>query len=361
MKKLISFIIVITILITIFCNSFAFSDTGSHWAKSYIEQLTGMGAIKGYTDGTFRPDKTITRAEFTAILLRALGSDAGQPETGKWYEYYIAEAQEKRYILEGEFDSVEENITRGEMARMIIRALDESFPEDMDKFTSLIADYKDIPAGFKDYVLKAYVKGIITGRPGGVFAYNDTATRAEATTMIVRLIDESKRIVPELPQPLIIDGKEVVTSHPEMIPHIKKGMEIMSKDGYYVVDYSSEYNQVDLTLYKSKEDSEVPAWERHSILRYHIYTERNPKYEPERIFYAYRVALEEPESEMARNMFVQIVKDLCPEMKVKAEAIVTKKIQDSNYQEQIYTEVNGKNIDLGVQAQYNQIGFGMSY
>jgi len=324
MKK-ISIILIISIILSLGTAALAqsqFADITSHWAKDYIEQLTGIGAIKGRGDGLFHPEDTITRAEFIAILLRSIGNDVGQPDSGKWYELIIKEAEDKGYIVAGEFDSVESNITRGEMARMITRALDESYPDNVDKYTSQIADYKDIPNEYKDYILKAFAKGIITGRPGGVFAYSDTATRAEASTMIVRLIDTDKRIIPELEKnedtndngsgnttdKLVIDGKEVVTSHPEIIPHIKKGMEIMSKQGYVTFKYYPDGNQVYFTLYANKEDSEGYIWEAKPILlRYYFYTERDHDYEPERIFYAYNLALEAPENKMARDMFLEIV------------------------------------------------------
>lgn len=50
-----------------------FSDVTGHWAVSYIGALTKAGYIKGYTDGTFRPDRPVTRAELAALLNRAAG------------------------------------------------------------------------------------------------------------------------------------------------------------------------------------------------------------------------------------------------------------------------------------------------
>ncbi len=48
----------------------AFSDTAGHWAKEYIADFARLGYLKGYEDGTFRPDEQITRAEFTAVINR---------------------------------------------------------------------------------------------------------------------------------------------------------------------------------------------------------------------------------------------------------------------------------------------------
>lgn len=51
----------------------SFSDITSHWAKDAIQSLTGAGIIGGYADGTFRPDKLLTRAELVTLLNRLIG------------------------------------------------------------------------------------------------------------------------------------------------------------------------------------------------------------------------------------------------------------------------------------------------
>jgi len=49
------------------------SDIEGHWAENDIRELVGIGAITGYLDGTYRPEGTITRAEFSSVLRGALG------------------------------------------------------------------------------------------------------------------------------------------------------------------------------------------------------------------------------------------------------------------------------------------------
>lgn len=48
-----------------------FSDIQGHWAEDCIHQLAGNNIIQGYPDGQFKPDKTLTRAEFSALLQAA--------------------------------------------------------------------------------------------------------------------------------------------------------------------------------------------------------------------------------------------------------------------------------------------------
>ncbi|HOK49994.1 MAG TPA: S-layer homology domain-containing protein, partial [Sedimentibacter sp.] len=49
-----------------------FSDIDGHWAKEWIEKAVNSGFVTGYEDGTFKPDRTITRAEFSTMLNKAI-------------------------------------------------------------------------------------------------------------------------------------------------------------------------------------------------------------------------------------------------------------------------------------------------
>lgn len=57
-----------------------FSDTDDHWAKSYIEFAESKGWVKGYDDGTFKPENEITRAEAVTIINRVLGLEINEEE-----------------------------------------------------------------------------------------------------------------------------------------------------------------------------------------------------------------------------------------------------------------------------------------
>ena len=72
-------------------------DINTHWAKSSINKLVALGAIKGYPDKTFRPDQTITRAEFASVLVEAFDLPANTQKVfndtkGHWAQVQIASA-----------------------------------------------------------------------------------------------------------------------------------------------------------------------------------------------------------------------------------------------------------------------------
>ena len=65
-----------------------FGDIDSHWAKQYIEKVFNAGWINGYSDKTFRPDNSITRAEFMVIMNRALGRETNLEDAKKYENYF---------------------------------------------------------------------------------------------------------------------------------------------------------------------------------------------------------------------------------------------------------------------------------
>lgn len=107
----------------------ALSDVADEY-KEVVELFTAAGIINGYTDGTFRGDKTITRAEFCKIICVMLGLDVeGAADAGfadaadHWAAKYINACAAKGYVEgkgEGKF-APDANIKRGEVATLINR------------------------------------------------------------------------------------------------------------------------------------------------------------------------------------------------------------------------------------------------
>jgi hypothetical protein len=369
-KKAAAFITALMIVFAPVLNVSAFSDTENNWAKEYIDKLSGMGAIYGKEDGLFHPGDTILRSEFTAILLRSLGNDVGQPDSGKWYTLYMQEAEDKGYVKAGEFQNVEQNITRLEIARMITRVLgkEQLAAELHGKHTGFKDDYT-VAMADKGYVIILKEYGVVNGTPEGYFLPDRSADRAEAAKMIVTFLEnrdidlsiEPNNYAKGEDDTLIVEGREVVTSHSEMIPHIRKAMEIMSQWGYTTYSNNVEGNQVVFKLYATKEDSEGMPWDVKPIILWCIFeTERSEYLPADRIFYPYSIILEMPENEMGREMFLDIVEDLCPEVRDDLKEIINKKLQNDNYEKIVSKKINGKYVDYGVQKQYKQIGFNMS-
>lgn len=208
MKRTISFMLIVIILSSFsvgFAQSptFKFSDIKStDWYINTVSKLVGLGGIDGYPDGTFKPNGSITRAEFTKILVSSLGFNNPTKTGNHWASGYITKAEEIKLIEKGELKNIDSAISRNEMAKMCANALDylkESHVDNREDYKYQIKDFDKIPKEYQDYVLKAYTKGIISGYPDGNFKGNQGLTRAEASTVVIRVLDADERKTPEKP------------------------------------------------------------------------------------------------------------------------------------------------------------------
>lgn len=77
-------------------------DINNHWAKANIERAVSLGFISGYPDGTFRPDKSVSRAEFVAILLASAKITAENPKN-----YSFPDVSSKHWASKSIYKAVE--------------------------------------------------------------------------------------------------------------------------------------------------------------------------------------------------------------------------------------------------------------
>lgn len=176
------------------------SDIAGHWAEATIRELIDKGVIAGYPDGTFRPESTITRAEFATIVVKALGltldqnpslafSDASSIPV--WASVYIAAAHREGIIggyTDGSFGPGR-NITRAEMAVMAARALGvKSTAGARLEF----ADASAIPAWAAGSIAYTVERGIFSGYPDNTFRQANRATRAEACAIILKMMQQPR-------------------------------------------------------------------------------------------------------------------------------------------------------------------------
>ncbi|WP_169447664.1 S-layer homology domain-containing protein [Paenibacillus daejeonensis] len=174
-----------------------FPDIAGHWAENNIMKAATLGLVDGYPDGTFRPQAFITRAEFTAMLVRAIPMSLveGQPlefadlsEIPAWAVPEITAAVAAG-IVTGYEDltfRAARQITRAELAVMVMRTLGEV--DDPAKTTSF-ADANQIPAWAHPSIAEAVDLGFVQGRGNNQFVPQANATRAEAVTLILKLYE----------------------------------------------------------------------------------------------------------------------------------------------------------------------------
>ena len=165
--------------------------------------------IVGYEDGTIRPNGHITRAEAATVFFRLLTDEARDANltdrspypdvsAGDWYNKAIATLSRMGILSGYEDGSFRPNatVTRAEFAAMAARFDTEAKPVDMP-FTDLTGCWA------ADEIAKAYGKGWVNGYGDNTFRPNGPITRAEAVTLINRVL----RRLPETDKDLLPDER----------------------------------------------------------------------------------------------------------------------------------------------------------
>jgi uncharacterized repeat protein (TIGR02059 family) len=163
------------------------ADIQGHWAENEISDWVSKGFITGYQDGTFRPDFSITRAEFVTLVNRAFGftassqADFSDVSSTDWFAAEIARAKAAGYISGYEDGTFRPNteISRQEVAAMLSRMLKLEPPADLTA-VSKFKDAVNIPQWSKGFIDAVVTGGLMNGYPDHTYRAEKAITRAEA-------------------------------------------------------------------------------------------------------------------------------------------------------------------------------------
>ncbi len=158
------------------------------WAREAIEGLYRRGVVNGKDDTHFAPEDKVTRAEFTKMVIEALGIKAVDTNSGfsdvdedSWYAPYVTAARNNGVVMgDGDKFNPEGAITREDIAVILFRAMEVEEVSDKTIFT----DYDDISDYAKDAVIGLFEAGVVNGTGNGAFEPKNSAIRAEAAKMI---------------------------------------------------------------------------------------------------------------------------------------------------------------------------------
>lgn len=166
------------------------------WYSNYIIKLVEVGGVKGYEDGNFKPNGKISVGEFLKMSLSSVTGQSYEASDGThWATGVYDFALDQGIIKAGDFprsrEGLNKEINREDMA-YIINNIDSKLKnnkdEDLGSISKDIGDFSTIKASRQEGVAQAYKKGLIKGRDGA-FDPRGLTTRAEATTVVVRLLD----------------------------------------------------------------------------------------------------------------------------------------------------------------------------
>lgn len=225
MKKIISTIIGLSVFASVSASAVNFNDTHGHWAEYTIDRLSNTGIVDGFEDGSFNPNGNVTRAEYLKMIMELYSIGTVSPRKDEcldadvrdWYAPYLQSALDKglvpgdmiasygvkligdensgnsRAVYSGAFNGGLA-ITREEMAvitqNMYQYNVTEETVGDMLKATELsFADTTEISRWALQCVKLTVAEGFMEGMNDNLFEPKSNATRAQAATILGRIID----------------------------------------------------------------------------------------------------------------------------------------------------------------------------
>jgi len=138
MKKVLSIVLTIAMVMSFMpsvvfaADSATYSDISGKKCEAAVEELSELGVVNGYEDGTFRPENNVTRAEMSKLIVAALGLDPTSGTTkfidmggSEWAIPYVGYAESLGIVNGyggGKFGP-KDNVTYDQAITMIVRAL----------------------------------------------------------------------------------------------------------------------------------------------------------------------------------------------------------------------------------------------
>ena len=214
-QRLLTLLLALALLASMAVPAFAaeYSDLEGHWSEPYITELSDLGYLTGYTDGTVKPDKTITACEALALLSRFYAVDDAtaqwiHEDYGTFVETYIDPA------LNWAYDEIEVCLAAGILSQnelknlrltsaidkellsvLLVRALqltDEAAEAQEAGAELTFDDTDDIAAAYRGHIAVLVNNGIIEGNTKNQFSPHSSVTRGVVSAMVVRGLDYVK-------------------------------------------------------------------------------------------------------------------------------------------------------------------------
>ncbi len=171
----------------------------THWAYSYISSIYSLNYVSGYADGTFLPDKNVTRDEFVKMIVSATAlyddnaeCDFTDVQNKDWSYKFVASAN-KSGIANGLSDKIfgkGTNITREDVAVIVARIITKFDKEPEGKVNpTLFSDEGEISDYAKDSIHMLERLNILNGFEDNSYQPKGFLTRAQAAKIIALLLE----------------------------------------------------------------------------------------------------------------------------------------------------------------------------
>lgn len=184
----------------------AFTDVeAGSWYSGAVTEMSASGLLSGYPDGSFRPGKTISAAEFVTITARTAGVQPGQGQTAHWAAGYLQAALDRGWYDWDELpptgETFDQPIPRQLAVKVLMRAVLPEVRGDYNTESAKISDFSQLDGRYYEPVLAAYAAGVAKGDSSGTFRPKSGLSRAEACILIQRAKQAAGGTVTPAPDP----------------------------------------------------------------------------------------------------------------------------------------------------------------
>ncbi len=181
-----------------------FTDLGNHWSEEFVLPLAAQDLVRGYADGSFKPDMPINRVQFAAVVARSFNPmprrDAvkfSDLPDDFWGTASIEQAYRGGFLAEfadGTFRPATA-MTRLEVLQGLVQGL--NFPPGDIQRLSLLSDRAAIPSAAQGAVAAALAAGMVVNYPNKTqLNPNQPATRADMMAMVYQAMVQQRRMRP---------------------------------------------------------------------------------------------------------------------------------------------------------------------
>jgi hypothetical protein len=182
-----------------------FNDTQNNWARNAIQTLSDQGILTGYPNGSFKPEGLVTRAEFSAMLVKALGLNISASGTQTFsdvptnnWAYPAIETVRSTGLVSGYPNGTfmpNRSISRAEAMAVLANAARIPMPNDAT-INQTLSNYRDagsVPNWARPAVAAVIQGGIYANEPSAGNAVDpmQPATRAEVAAMVENLREKA--------------------------------------------------------------------------------------------------------------------------------------------------------------------------
>ena len=235
MKKLTSvalaFALVLSLGTAALADAATLSDVSEgQWFYEPVSEMIAAGYIDGYEDGTFKPERDVSVAEFVTMTAKCLGLETGE-EYGHWAGRQMGNAYDSGWLNEQDSAWTQFNspVSRQLAAKILAVALDLELTDEIP-----YTDRADVGQSYVTYVGALCAAGLLDGFEDNTIRPGKVLTRAEAATLIYRAAG--------------VDGSELITKAPDGTPFAETinlagydnpNFSVTLKDGVATVDITN--------------------------------------------------------------------------------------------------------------------------